>query len=147
MTAHKRLRTKTIVLLALMIVAGATGDVLLSKGVKQIGELQQWTPQALAEFLSSVFTNATVWLGIACLIGYFICYMLVLSWADFSFVLPASALTYVLVPVLAFFWLHEQVTPLRWAGVACIFLGVVLVGLTPPSTTEKSPRQEPGGSN
>ncbi|MCL4524541.1 MAG: EamA family transporter [Acidobacteria bacterium] len=138
MTAHKRLRTKTVVLLALMIVAGATGDVLLSKGVKQIGELQHWTPRALAEFLSSVFTNATVWLGIACLIAYFVCYMLVLSWADFSFVLPASALTYVLVPVLARVFLNEMVTPLRWAGVGCIFLGVMLVGLTPPSTTRAS---------
>jgi drug/metabolite transporter (DMT)-like permease len=146
MTAHKRLRTKTLVLLALMVVAGATGDVLLSMGVKQIGELQHWTPAGVAAFLWSVFTNVTVWLGIACLIGYFVSYMLVLSWADFSFVLPASALTYVLVPVLARIVLNESVTPLRWAGVACIFLGVVLVGLTPPSTTTKSPRLEPGGS-
>jgi len=135
MTAHKRLRTKTVVLLALMVVAGATGDVLLSMGVKQIGELQHWTPEGVAAFLVSVFTNVTVWLGIACLVGYFVSYMLVLSWADFSFVLPASALTYVLVPVLARIVLNESVTPLRWAGVGCIFLGVVLVGLTPPSTT------------
>jgi drug/metabolite transporter (DMT)-like permease len=146
MTAHKRLRTKTLVLLALMVVAGATGDVLLSMGVKQIGELQHWTPEGVATFLGNVFTNVTVWLGIACLIGYFVSYMLVLSWADFSFVLPASALTYVLVPVLARIVLNESVTPLRWAGVACIFFGVVLVGITPPSTTAKSPRLEPGGS-
>ncbi len=135
MTAHKRLRTKTYVLLALMVVAGASGDILLSKGVKQIGELQHWTPAALYAFLFQVFTNVTVWLGIACLIGYFLCYTLVLSWADFSYVLPASALTYVLVPVLARIALNESVTPLRWAGVAGIFLGVMLVGLTPPSTT------------
>ena len=146
MTAHKRLRTKTVVLLALMIVAGATGDVLLSKGVKQIGELEQWTTVGVAAFLGSVFTNVTVWLGIACLIGYFVSYMLVLSWADFSFVLPASALTYVLVPVLARIFLNESVTPLRWAGVACIFLGVVLVGLTPPSTTASASSLEPGGA-
>jgi drug/metabolite transporter (DMT)-like permease len=50
-------------------------------------------------------------------------------------VLPASAMTYVLVPVLARVALNENVSPLRWAGVGCIFLGVVLVGLTPPSTT------------
>lgn len=129
-----------------MVLAGATGDVLLSKGVKQIGELQHWTPAALFAFLLQVFTNATVWLGIAGLIGYFVCYMLVLSWADFSFVLPASALTYVLVPLLARTVLNESVTPLRWAGVGCIFFGVALVGLTPPSTTTAAPGQEPGGS-
>lgn len=135
MTAHKRLRTKTLVLLALMVLAGATGDILLSKGVKQISELQHGTPAAVFAFLLQVFTNATVWLGIGCLAGYFVCYMLVLSWADFSYVLPASALTYVLVPLLARAVLNENVTPLRWAGVGCIFLGVAVVGLTPPSTT------------
>ncbi|MBI3664119.1 MAG: hypothetical protein HY234_13855 [Acidobacteria bacterium] len=140
MTAHKRLRTKTYVLLALMVFAGAIGDVLLSKGVKQIGELHHWTLAGLCAFLFQVFTNGTVWLGVACLIGYFICYTLVLSWADFSYVLPASALVYVLVPLLARAVLNESVTPLRWAGVACIFVGVMFVGLTPPSTTQ--PRRD-----
>jgi uncharacterized membrane protein len=135
MTVHRRLRTKTVVLLVLMIVAGATGDVLLSKGMKQIEDLNDWSPHGISTFLFSSFTNATVWIGISCLICYFVSYMLVLSWADFSFVLPASALTYVLVPVLARIALNETVTPLRWAGVGCIFLGVILVGLTPPSTT------------
>lgn len=118
-----------------MILAGACGDVLLGKGMKQIEDLNDWSLQGISTFLLSSFSNATVWIGIACLICYFVCYMLVLSWADFSFVLPASAMTYVLVPVLAHIALNEVVTPLRWIGVGCIFLGVVLVGLTPPSTT------------
>jgi len=145
MTAHKALRTKTVVLLALMVFFGATGDVLLSKGVKQIGEPQHWTPAALYAFLFQVFTSVTIWAGILGLIGYFVCYTLVLSWADFSYVLPASALTYVLVPLLALLFLQESVTLLRWAGVACIFFGVMLVGLTPPSTTQLRSRASEHG--
>ena len=135
MTPARTLHAKTLILLALMVVLGAAGDVLLGKGVKQIGTLDAWTPAALGEFLYSVFTHPTVWTGILCLIGYFICYALVLSWADFSFVLPASALTYVLVAGLASVFLREQIAPLRWAGIFLIFLGVSFVGLTPHSTT------------
>lgn len=135
MSHSPSLRLKTLVLLGLMVISGAAGDVLLSKGMKQVGELSAYTPRVLYTFLWDAFTNATVWLGIASLIGYFVCYALVLSWADFSYVLPASALTYVLVPILAFAFLHEQVTLLRWGGVALIFFGVALVGITPPSTT------------
>ncbi len=146
MTAHKTLQPKTVGMLALMLIAGSTGDILLSKGVKQIGELQHWTPDVFLPFLVQVLTNGTVWLGISFLIVCFISYMLLLSWADYSFVMPASALTYVLVPVLARIVLNESVTPLRWAGVSCICLGVVLVGLTPPSTTTAHPDSAAGQS-
>ena len=138
MTAHKRLRTKTLVLLLLMVVAGATGDVLLSKGMKQVGTVVEWTPAALAALFFDAFTSGTVWLGILCLIGFFLCYILVLSWADLSFVLPGSATSYAIVPFLGYALLGEMVTPLRWAGVAFICLGVALVGRTPPSTTEQA---------
>ncbi|HWQ03070.1 MAG TPA: EamA family transporter [Candidatus Nitrosotenuis sp.] len=135
MTAARRLHTKTFFFLAVMVLAGACGDVLLGRGMKQVGEIAAWTPSAAMEFLLGAFTNPIVWAGILCLIGYFVAYALVLSWADFSYVLPASALTYVLVPLLARFFLQEQVNTLRWAGVACIFFGVALVGSTPPNTT------------
>jgi drug/metabolite transporter (DMT)-like permease len=142
MNATRSLHLKTCAMLALMVVFGAAGDVLLSKGVKEIGSLDAWSPAALGAFLWSVFTHPTVWLGILGLAAYFVCYTLVLSWADFSFVLPASALTYVLVPLLALVFLGERVSPLRWAGVGLIFLGVAAVGLTPPSTAPVA-RPEP----
>jgi uncharacterized membrane protein len=141
MTQHSARHTKTYVILALMVIAGAAGDVLLSKGMKQIGALNAWTPAAILDFLWHVFTHPTVWIGISGLIAYFICYSLLLSWADFSYVLPASALTYVLVPLLAYFWLHEHVRSLRWAGIFLIFLGVVMVGFTPHSTTVARTKQ------
>ena len=141
MSYHRTLRTKTVVLLALMIFFGPFGDVLLSKGMKEIGAINDYSPAALAHVFVQVFTHPTIWLGIATLIAFFICYLLVLTWADFSFVLPASAASYALVALFGAFWLRETVTPMRWAGVMIISLGVMLVGLTSPSTTLHPPHQ------
>jgi hypothetical protein len=124
-----------VVLLVLMVLFGSAGDVLLSKGMREIGEVSDWSPAALLRTGLAVFRSATVWLGISGLALFFVCYLLVLSWADFSFVLPASAASYVLVPLLGNLALGEFVSPLRWAGIALIAAGVAFVGLTPPSTT------------
>lgn len=133
-SAHT-LRTKTYVLIGLMVCFGSTGDVLLGKGMKQVGELAGWSPLALAQFLVRAISNPTVWLGISSLLLFFLSYMIVLSWADFSYVLPASAAGYAVVPLLGHLFLREAVSPLRWTGVAFICLGVAMVGNTPPNTT------------
>jgi drug/metabolite transporter (DMT)-like permease len=135
MTPHKRLQRKTYVLLVLMVLFGSVGDVLLSKGMKQIGEVNDWSFSALAGVFQRVFASPTIWLGVSCLILFFVGYMLVLSWADFSYVLPATATSYAIVPLLGYLLLGEVVSATRWAGVAFICLGVMLVGSTPPSTT------------
>jgi drug/metabolite transporter (DMT)-like permease len=135
MTSQHTLRTKTYVLIALMVCFGPTGDVLLGKGMKEVGALAGWSPAQLAHFLLQAISNPTVWLGICSLLLFFLSYMIVLSWADFSYVLPASAAGYAVVPLLGHLFLAEFVSPLRWTGVAFICLGVALVGNTPPNTT------------
>jgi uncharacterized membrane protein len=60
----------------------------------------------------------------------------VLSWADYSYVQPASSVAYGMSALMAHFLLREVVTPTRWVGVAIICLGVLVVGYTPPRTTE-----------
>lgn len=62
--------------------------------------------------------------------------MLVLSWADYSYVQPASSVSYAMVALLAHFLLRETISPVRWLGVLIICLGVLVVGYTPPRTTE-----------
>jgi drug/metabolite transporter (DMT)-like permease len=64
-------------------------------------------------------------------------FMLVLSWADFSYVLPATAAMYVLIPLLGHFLLHEPVRSIHWVGIGLISAGVILVGQTQPNTTKK----------
>jgi uncharacterized membrane protein len=126
---------KTYLLILLMVIFGPLGNVLLGKGMKQIGPVNIRAAEAL-DLLSRVLTSGTIWLGIASLITFFVAYMLVLSWADYSYVQPASSVAYGMVALLAHFVLREVVTPMRWMGIVIICLGVVVVGQTPPRTTE-----------
>jgi len=96
------------------------------------------SPAELVHVLARVLSSGTIWLGIALLLTFFVAYMLVLSWADYSFVQPASAMAYAVVALLATLLLGEVVSPLRWAGIAVICAGVFVVGHTHPNTTENS---------
>jgi drug/metabolite transporter (DMT)-like permease len=137
MTPHKQLHLKTYFLIAVMVIAGPLGNVLLGKGMKHIGELAIWPPLQLLHTGLNIFTSGSIWLGIASLVTFFVAYMVVLSWADYSFVQPASSLAYGVVALLGYLMLGERVSPLRWAGIAIICLGVFVVGRTNPRTTEQ----------
>ena len=130
------LHFKTYLLIFLMVIFGPLGNVLLGKGMKRIGAASTGTLTQALDLLSRVLTSGTIWLGIGSLITFFVAYMLVLSWADYSYVQPASSAAYGMVALLAHLLLREVVTPLRWIGVLVICLGVLVVGQTPPRTTE-----------
>jgi drug/metabolite transporter (DMT)-like permease len=138
MRFHRHLRVKTFVLLVLMVLSVSFGNVMLSRGMKQIGRVALDSPAATAITFERTFSSGTIWLGIASLLLFFVCYLVVLSWADYSFVSPATATSYAVVALLGMLLLGEVVTSVRWAGVAVICLGVLLVSHTPPRTTERS---------
>ena len=131
------LHFKTYLLVAFVVIFGPLGNVLVGKGVKTVGAVNSWSPAILFNFFWRAFTTSTIWLGIAFLLAFFVAYILVLSWADYSFVQPASAVSYGVVAVLSAFLLHEVVKPAQWIGVAIICLGVFIVGHTSPSTTKR----------
>lgn len=138
MTTHARAyHLRTYLLIAVMVVAGPLGNTLLGKGMKHIGEISIWPPQDLLHAGLKILANGSIWLGIASLITFFIAYMLVLSLADYSFVQPASSLAYGVVAVFGYLMLGERISPLRWAGIAIICLGVFVVGRTNPKTAER----------
>ena len=126
----------TYLLIVLMVILGPLGNVLLGKGMKGIGAATAWNPPEILHFLTQLSRSGLIWTGVACLMAFFAAYMLVLSWADYSYVQPASAMAYGMVAFLGHFLLGETVTPLRWAGVLIICAGVLVVGHTPPRTTE-----------
>ncbi|HYL11005.1 MAG TPA: hypothetical protein VEU31_09730 [Candidatus Acidoferrales bacterium] len=136
MAESKRLRAKTIIAMVLMISFGSVGNLLLGKGMQDLGEVRFGSLQSLGTAFLHVATSGTIWLGILLLLSFFVCYLLVLSWADYSYVLPGSAIGLAAVTLLAYAVLHEKVAPTRWAGVAVICAGVYLVGKTSPRTTE-----------
>jgi drug/metabolite transporter (DMT)-like permease len=134
----RRLQLKTIPLLLLSILLGPLGNVLLGKGMKA---LSTTGPRRLADFLPlfyHAFFTPALWLGIACLLGFFLVHMLLLTWADYSYVQPATALAYASVAILSYLVLGELVSPLRWSGIALICLGVFIVGRTHPNTTGRA---------
>jgi drug/metabolite transporter (DMT)-like permease len=126
---------KTYLLIGVMIIAGPLGNVFLGKGMKGLGTLAIWPPMELLHTGQKVLGSASIWLGIASLITFFVAYMLALSWADYSFVQPASSLAYGVVAILGYLMLGEHVSPMRWVGIAVICLGVFVVGRTDPKTT------------
>ena len=132
------LHFKTFALILLMVIFGPLGDVLLRKGMREIGAISDWSPANLAHLFFTVFTSGMIWLGIASLLAFFIAFTLVLSWADYSYVQPASSFAYGLVAVLGRYILGESITTMRWVGVLIICAGVLIVGHTPPRTTEHS---------
>lgn len=124
-------------MILVMIVAGPLGNVLLGMGMKHAGPLSLWPLSSLLHTGLTVFSSPFIWLGVASLITFFVSWSLALSWADYSFVRPASSLAYGVVALLGWFMLGEHVSPLRWAGIAVICLGVFVVSRTAPKTTPR----------
>ena len=137
MTPSKTRFVKTSILVAVLVVSGSAGNLFFSAGMKQIGAIPDWSTATLHAVFLKVFTSLWIWLGIVSMLLFLAAFMLVLSWADFSYVLPATASMYFFIPLLGHFLLGETVTSLRWLGVGLICLGVVLVGSTPANTTKK----------
>lgn len=135
MTPSAGLRFKTYLLIFIMVIFGPVGDVLLRQGMRRTGRITTWAPSGVFHFFTRTFTSGTIWLGIGSLIVFFIAYMLVLSWADFSYVQPASTLSYAVVALMGYFFLGEIVTATQWGGIGVICLGVFVVGQTHPRTT------------
>ena len=138
MESHKRLHLKTYLMITIMVLAGPLGNVLLGKTMKSVGKLTISSAADLLHVGVRVFTSGTLWFGVASLITFFVAYMLVLSWADYSYVQPASSIAYAVVALLGATLLGEVVSPTRWVGIAVICLGVLIVGQTNPRTTEKT---------
>ena len=127
---HRLRASQYLILLAVMITA-SFGDALLSHGMAQVGAVDVHH----LDLLWRALFNPWVASGIVLLIGFFASYMTALSFADLTFVMPATAFAYVMTALLSRFWLHEHLSLYRWAG---IFLIVCAVGFVAggPSRTE-----------
>ena len=125
---------KTLVMVFAMMVCATAGDSLLKRGMTEIGPVTL-DHAGLFQAFRSAMSSPTIWLAILFLIGFMLSNMTVLSWADYSYVMPASALGYVAVTFVGMTLLGETVSPRRWVGVVLICVGVFLVGQTKPSTS------------
>ena len=126
--------------LAGVTVFAAAGDSMLSHGMKQAGNISLHHLQGILLAL----LNPWVAVGIFLLLAFFASYVNSLSWADLTYVLPATSLGYVLLALVAKFVLHEQVSPMRWLGIALISGGVGFVAGGPALTSHDSKSELPG---
>jgi drug/metabolite transporter (DMT)-like permease len=136
-----RLRVKTFLMILVMVACANAGDLMLKRGMVKIGAVQLSLAGLEHAFVLTV-TSGTIWLAVLFLMGFTASYMMLMSWADYSYVMPAGAFGYALLTFLAVVLLHENVSPKRWIGVALICMGVLLVGLTKPRTTEAVQQRE-----
>jgi uncharacterized membrane protein len=135
-----RLRIKTFAMILVMVACANAGDLMLKRGMTQIGAIPLSVAGLEHAFVLTV-ASATIWIAILFLMGFTASYMMLMSWADYSYVMPAGAFGYALLTLLAVVFLHESVSPRRWIGVILICVGVLVVGLTKPRTTDVVPQR------
>jgi drug/metabolite transporter (DMT)-like permease len=121
--------------LAGVTVFSAAGDSLLARGMKELGNVSLHDPSSLI----LAILNPWVACGILLLLAFFASYMTALSFADLTYVLPATSLSYVLVALIARFGFHETVSPARWLGIALITAGVGFVAAGPSASPAREP--------
>jgi drug/metabolite transporter (DMT)-like permease len=118
---------KTALVLIIAILSQAVGNVYLTRAMKAITMASAAAGEDVLATAARAASNPTLWLGTVLLIVFFVLYSAALSWADLSFVLPATAFGYVLNVAAGHYFLSESVTPARWVGSVIITLGVFLV--------------------
>ncbi len=118
---------RTLAFVALVVFAGTGGELAVTHAMKQIGEVKDFAPRAVLGILGRALLLGWMWIGLALLTLSFFCFLALLSWEDVSFVVPVTALSYVVGTLGAKFFLGERVTPVRWVGVLLVCLGVALV--------------------
>jgi drug/metabolite transporter (DMT)-like permease len=118
---------KTAAVLTISILANSVGNLFLTIGMRRMPPLPEAGESWLRHTAGHVITNPWMIAGVLLLIVFLSSYMAALSWADLSFVLPATAPAYILSALLARHYLHETISPLRWAGTVLIVAGTCLV--------------------
>ncbi|HYB19746.1 MAG TPA: hypothetical protein VEH09_02400 [Thermodesulfobacteriota bacterium] len=120
---------KTAILIAMIVLADSAGDVFLTMGMKQVGEISTLNPRALLTICQKTICNKCFLSGIFFITIFFFSFLVVLSWADLSLVFPAKSLVYVVSTLGAKWILKETVSLQRWGGIFLVCLGVALISL------------------
>ncbi len=119
----------TAFMVLMIVFSNAAGDIFITRGMKQIGDLSLVRPLELLRTVKKILVNLNFLMGVLCLSISFFSFLIVLSWADLSFVVPATAIVYVVTVFGAKFVLKEEINQIRWAGTLLVCLGVALVCL------------------
>jgi len=124
-------------------ISASIGQILVRRGMLQIGELSGWSPRYLVGYFWHALTNPWVIAGTVGNALFYFLFLAVLSWSEVSVALPLTALEYVIAAVLGIVFLKEPVPPLRWAGIALVVAGVMLISLDRQAQSRAEKRHLP----
>jgi drug/metabolite transporter (DMT)-like permease len=133
---------KLLVILMVGLVFESTGVVLLKKGMTQIGEVKTVNAVEVLRVMKAGLTNSQILLGVFFEALFFACLLILMSKSEISFLWPLTALSFVFATFAAIWFLHEQVSAVRWAGVVFIMIGAALISYS--EQKKEGPAGPPG---
>ena len=119
----------TALLIGLVVLGGSAGDVLITKGMKELGEISTLNARRLLGVFVSAITNRYFLMGVFCMAVSYFSFLGALRLADLSLVLPATSISFVIATLGARFFLKETISPVRWAGILLVCIGVALISI------------------
>ncbi|MEK6408152.1 MAG: EamA family transporter [Acidobacteriota bacterium] len=119
----------TAVLIALVVLGGSAGDVLITKGMKQLGEISTLHAGKLLRIAWRAITNRYVLTGVLFMAISYFSFLGALRLADLSLVLPATSISFVITTIAARLFLRETISATRWAGILLVCVGVALISI------------------
>ncbi|MFI5056657.1 MAG: hypothetical protein ACHQLQ_00590 [Candidatus Acidiferrales bacterium] len=118
---------RDVLMLSVLVFGSTGGEIAITHGMKAVGEPSRLRPMAVLKFLGRALGNEWFWAGVPLMALSFYSLLVLLSWEPISFVIPASALSYVVGTFGAKYILGEEISVARWAGVILVCAGVALV--------------------
>lgn len=118
---------RTALFVAVVVLAGTGGDVLMTMAMKKVARDEPWTWRGGPLRILRALAQPLLWGGIGLMIVSFLAFITVLSWANMTLVVPATATNYIVGALGARLVLKERVSKMRWAGVLLVATGVLLV--------------------
>ncbi len=118
---------RTGLFIGIIVLTSQGGDIALSHAMKRIGEVKNFGPRNLLRTLGRAFQVPWMWLGVGLMAIAFFSLLALLSWANVSLVVPATASSYLVGALGAKFLLGERVDTMRWIGVVIVCIGVAFV--------------------
>jgi drug/metabolite transporter (DMT)-like permease len=131
--------TKLIAILLIGLVLEAVGVVFLSQGLHEIGEVKQISAAEIGRIIARGACNRNILLGVLFEAMFFGVLLYLLSQKDVSLIWPLTSLGFVITALAARLVRHEEVSAMRWTGVAIIVIGAALVAWSEQARTKTAP--------
>ena len=118
---------RVLVAMTIAAASAAVGQILVRRGMQQIGSLEDYAPLALVSYFWQALCNQYVIMGTVLNAVFYFLFLAALSWTDVTVVLPMTAIEYAMAAVLAVMILKEKVPAMRWTGIVLVIIGVILI--------------------